>query len=725
VSLARRRSTDDVVAVVLVCALACVTAWELLRDGSVVGMDTVTAFYPWYSFLGERLRAGHLPLWNPHQLAGTPFAADPESGWMYLAAMVLFTVLPLPTAATAYLFGHILLAGLAVYALGRAVGMPSGGALVAATSYSYSGFFFGHNVCCFAYSSVAAWLPVSLLGVECAVRGQTWRGRVVGWAIAGLALSQILAMWLGQGAYYALLVTGGLVVYRTLFAATETVPRRLASLALHGSAVLLVGFGLGGAAVLPRLEYNALSNLPGGYPPPSSPVPTPGWLDWGFIEDWHARLLEPGFHYVGWVVLALALAAPLLARARMAVPFFAPLSVAVLILARSAPTPLHALLGALPAFERTHAHAPERALIVFFLGPALLAGASASALAAHRRWPGAATIALILVLVLVDLRLAWQTQLGQSRVASGAYELKTVDLAVYFAPTGAGQFLRSVDEPSSFRYLGYAGHIFGGPIAYPLGWSNPKTVALEVNNRALVSGLHDVQGYNPIHLGRYDRYMRALNGREQEYHQLDVVDVGLDSPLLDLLGARYVILPRTPATDQTLPQLKRPMPSVYADDDVQILENRAALPRAWVVHSAYQVTDDAALELLASGTVDPRATALLQEMPPPLGISDDSHARVVDYDADHMQLATRTAAPGLLVLSEIYDPAWKAYLDDVAVHVYVANGALRAVAVPTGEHRVELRYEPTAIVLGVAISLITLLLLVVMVACLGRRRVCA
>jgi hypothetical protein len=177
-------------------------------------------------------------------------------------------------------------------------------------------------------------------------------------------------------------------------------------MALHGGAVLIIGLGLSGAGLLPRLEYNALSNLPGGYPAQIAPSARPGLLDWGIVEDWQTRLLLPGFHYVGWTVLALALLAPVVARARMAVPFFGATAVAVLILARSAPTPLHSLLGLLPAFERTHAHAPERALIVFFLAPALLAGASASRLAPRRPWSGVVTSALVLLLVLVDSRLA-------------------------------------------------------------------------------------------------------------------------------------------------------------------------------------------------------------------------------------------------------------------------------------------------------------------------------
>jgi len=714
-SRARRLHADAAAALALI-GLAGYFAWDLLRDGTVVGMDTGTAFYPWFSFLGERLRAGHLPLWNPYQFSGTPFAADPESGWTYLAAMLLFTVLPLGAAANAYLVGHILLGGLGSYALGRALGLRVGGALVAAVAYSYSGFYFGHNLCCFAYASVAAWLPVSLLGVEYSSRADTWRARAVGWGLAGLAISQILAMWLGQGAYYALLVIGAYVAYRTLLGSAPSLRQRLANLALHGGAVLIVGFGLSGAGLLPRLEYNALSNLPGGYAAMTETVARAGPLDWGIIEDWRTRLLEPGFHYMGWTVLALAILAPFVARARMGVPFFAAMAVATLIVARSSPTPLHTLLSVLPAFERTHAHAPERALIVFFLAPAILAGATVSVISAGRLWSRVAVSGLIMFLVLVDLRLAWRTQYADSLVAIGAYDLKPLDLEAYYAPGSAGRFLQSVDEPFTFRYVSYAGHVFGGPIAYTLGWSNPETVALEVNNRALISGLHDVQGYNPIHLARYDRYLEALNGAEQDYHNADVYEAGLDSPLLDLLAVRYVVVPSAPAADQRIPHFERPLTTVFEDGDVRIMENHSALPRAWLVHSAEQVVGDAALALLASGQVNPRETALLEEPPPSLGPPSDDRVQIIAYEPERIELETNASAESLLVLGEIYDPAWAAHVDGAAAHVYVADGALRALVVPPGAHRVELRYEPLRVRIGILMTVGTVLALVCIIA---------
>src|SRR5436190_7404854 len=85
----------DVGAVLALLLLAVVGAWNLLHNENVIGADAATQYYPWYSFLGESLRSGDIPGWNPYQFSGTPFAADPLSGWTYLPAMLLFALLPL------------------------------------------------------------------------------------------------------------------------------------------------------------------------------------------------------------------------------------------------------------------------------------------------------------------------------------------------------------------------------------------------------------------------------------------------------------------------------------------------------------------------------------------------------------------------------------------------------------------------------------------------------
>jgi hypothetical protein len=529
---------------------------------------------------------------------------------------------------------------------------------------------------------------------------------------------------------------------------------------VDGGAILLITLGMAAAGLLPRLEFNALTNLPGGYPASALPQHPEG-LSWGFLDDWQHLLLSPGFYYVGSATLALALAGVVLGRGRYATPYFAALTLVVLVLSRYEPTPLHVLFGLIPDFLQLAARSPERTMLVFYLGPALLAGTAVSRLGAARPravlalvvataagvglavttgdsvpWTSFAAwgvaclavgiavavprvrglaAALALVVVIVDLGTASSAQLAEAMHEEGAYQLRKLDLASYYAASPADRFLQNQARAAPARYFGYAQHVFGDVMPYTLRWTDPKIEALDTNDRALLVGLDDIQGYNPIHLTRYGEYMAAVNGTSQDYHHADVLPSGLGSPLLDLLNARYLVLPATPASDQRPPDLVRPYPLVYQDDTVQIRENPWALPRAWLVHAAQQVAPGGALDLLATGAVDPHTTALVEQPPPVLEpATAPESVHWLRQDADELVLESDASAPALLVLSEIDDPFWTATVDDQPAPVLVADHILRAVPLPGGQHTVRLSYAPPMMRIGLLLTLATLVVLTVL-----------
>ncbi len=783
----------DLAVGLLLAALALVAVRDLVDGGTVVGKDTVTQYYTWYSYLGERLRAGDVPGWNPHQFSGAPFAGDPLSGWTYLPAMVLFTLLPVAAAANGYLYVHLLLAGLFTYALARALRMNLAGALLAAVAYEFNVFLYWRNLCCSPYASVMAWLPLALLGVELAVRSARWPQRGLWLGVGGLALSQMLAAWPGQGSYYALLALGGYVAYRTLLFPPENIRGlrgRVFGALIHGGGVLLFGFGLAAAGLLPRLEYQRLSNLADGYA--SLEGVRGAWGGWTLGDL--ASLAVPGLAYPGLVVLALALAAPLVARGRNAVPFFAVLSLCVLILAGQGPTPLHWILyQTLPGFEWMHPHGPERIKVVLYLGLALLAGATLSSLGKRGLGLGAVMVLpaltvlflssrlvalfttgdgaggssladlgleipvvsllalagagacaivcarspvgrraaafVVVLLVFADLSVAGRAAVTERETASPGKELVKIDLSRYYEPSAVAGFLRSETDDEPARYFGFNPYLRGDnqSFHYNNRYTEKGTApALLASNLGTPPGLHSIQGYNPVQPARYYEYMKALNGASQGYHNADVYAEGLDSPLLDLLNVRYMVLPAAVNPDESLlRELKEAHPTVYEDDRAEVLENRDALPRAWIVHSARQSSRSETLEQLGSGAVDPRETALLERPPPDLDQPENpsaDRATVTEYEADGISLETATGAPGLLVLSEVYYPAWKAYVDGEPAPLYAADHALRAVPVPAGEHLVELRYESWTLQTGLAVSLAAYLALAVLVVSAARRR---
>ena len=64
-----------------------------------------------------------------------------------------------------------------------------------------------------------------------------------------------------------------------------------------------------------------------------------------------------------------------------------------------------------------------------------------------------------------------------------------------------------------------------------------------------------------------------------------------------------------------------------------------------------------------------------------------------------------------LVLSDVHYPGWKATVDGRDVPIDRVDYLLRGVAVPAGEHTVELRYRPAAWRAGWIVSLVALVAL--------------
>lgn len=784
--------SPDLLALSSLLALTALVVWQRLwLWNGLAYLDVATFYLPWYAFLGEHLRALHIPGWNPRQFIGTPFAGDPQSGWMYFPAMLFFTILPPVAAYKWFLIFHLALAGASTYAFARTLKMGALGALASAAAYEF-GPFVNHISCCLIHIQLAVWIPPALLGIELAHRSDRPWTRIAWWCLSGLAVSQIVAGWVGQGAYNGLLVVATYAAFRTIVSPGRERRFRLRILdaAYAGFAIFGCGLSLAAAGLLPRLAAVQETNVAGGqYTGAGSVNYSSGWdlslLFTRFMSDGHDYYSV--LFYLGGATIALAIAAPFIARRRSSAPYFAVLTVVVSTLTLAQVTPIHRLFFLLPKYQQLYDHVPTRVVAVQWIGPAVLAGAVIDVLAkgsvdrqirhvgatilaiwtavviylsTQGREIGWATLIVVGVVCLAfaayalaprivkvsqwdDARLRrnlailllaaiiWEptgrvfasavfsnqadavTQLATGPVSASAIGVNaaTVD------PGGAGEFLqKAAADGNLWRYFGYDNDLqYGGwswPSTYREWYFSPDAQSLLINARAMMLGLDDVQGYNPVQLSRYVQFLNALNQGAQNYHDAQILPGGLFSPLLNLLNARYIVIPNDlapgrPRTDLLALQARYPV--VFKNDQVMVLENKDALPRAWVVHQARRATSHSQLAVLASQQVDPRQTALIANASdlPSLAVPADASKETVavaDRGTDSMELKANLQADGMVVVSEAYAAGWSAYVDGKKVAVYLTDGVLRSVAVPAGEHTVELRYEPPSLTLGLWIS---------------------
>jgi hypothetical protein len=197
-------------------------------------------------------------------------------------------------------------------------------------------------------------------------------------------------------------------------------------------------------------------------------------------------------------------------------------------------------------------------------------------------------------------------------------------------------------------------------------------------------------------------------------------------------------LPRTTEIDPPPaafdgPDGKRLRASWLRDDDVQILRNDAAFPRAWIVHRArfpLDTADDLVSRLRLMDEIlyqddelwhvegrkvhDPRDVAWI-EVDPALrpsvarslsgAATDPSETVSIDRaDPDRVELTASLSSPGLVVLADVDYPGWELTVDGRPSRILRTNRAMRGALVSAGTHHLVYVYRPVSVLAGVVLS---------------------
>lgn len=265
-----------------------------------------------------------------------------------------------------------------------------------------------------------------------------------------------------------------------------------------------------------------------------------------------------------------------------------------------------------------------------------------------------ATMASLVVglLVLIDLWSLDKRYLNNSK-------FQTQIIESHFAPSPADEQILA-DKDLSFRVI---------------NMQNPF-------NDARTSYFHkSIGGYHGAKLRRYQ----------------DVIDQHIaqnNVKVLNMLNTRYVIT---------------------GDTKMPVQRNPQALGNAWFVTSVKPVNSPDE-EIAALKDFDPATEAVVDISEFPLEnrtfTPGNSTVKLTAYSPNELAYDINAAQPGLVVFSEIYyKDGWNAYLDGQPVPHLRANYILRALKVPSGNHKVVFKFDPKEYTIGNTVSLISSLLL--------------
>ncbi|MEW4571334.1 hypothetical protein AB1L88_25960 [Tautonia sp. JC769] len=179
---------------------------------------------------------------------------------------------------------------------------------------------------------------------------------------------------------------------------------------------------------------------------------------------------------------------------------------------------------------------------------------------------------------------------------------------------------------------------------------------------------------------------------------------------------------------------------ISLEEDVQILRNEAAYPRAWIVHELKSLTPITGLdrearlgvmnEILHPGpgdpfwsnpdlnVYDPRRIAWVEPDDPSVlrGFATGGPPRagervdVVAHEPQRVVLRATLKQPGLVVLADTYYPGWRLTIDGEPAPIIRTNRMMRGAAVPSGTHELVYTYQPDSFRYGLIGSAVGLVL---------------
>ena len=721
---------------------------------NVVDSDTFFLVYPWHAYLGEQLRAGHFPLWDPSRFLGAPFAADIPAGnfyppnWLYAFGSVaeVSTLIWAATLAASLAMTFWFLRILRLHPLAAACG---------AIAWTFGGFMLGWAAFD-AFIASAVWLPLALGGLERALHGRPRFGLPV--AAAALALSVLgghaqisLYMWLGAAIWAALTIAGA--VWKARAAGAAAARRELLrGVGLTAGAFVLAG-GLAAAQILGAEQYASLIvRQKVSYSQATLFRLTLRDLSTLLVPDYHGNPLTrnyPGFTglYLEATIFAGVLALPLAVggavhRNRRLALLFGVLTLVGLLGALG--TPVTRLILILPGISRTRE--VTRLKVLFDFGLAAMAALGLDGLLAGDRvarrieLAGAVLVAGLLVVMTVTRwgshdTAHYLTPRGLRELAIVAVAIVAIALASR-APARvlAGLAVVALSGLDLWWY-GFGFHPFqpARPVypagvaeiqalAAPVGPSGPRPRYVQSEglpipiNSSLVYGLYSLNGYDAFIPNDYVSLINLVDSQMYDY-ALDNNIPNLpalgstEPPLLDLLGVDSIL---TPEQGPAPGELRYTSPvSPYTGRNTVYAEP-GAFPPAFLTPCWSVVGDAGALATLQSATDAELAERALVSsdtgsgvgaspacpaLPGPLAVT------TTRYQAEEVTLSVPASSPGgIVVLSDEFYPGWTATVDGRSAPILRVDEALRGIKVGPGPHTIVYRYQPRWFPDGLAVT---------------------
>jgi hypothetical protein len=713
---------------------------EILLGSAFLWEDFLYFSYPVRNFAATSVATGSMPLWNPYTFNGMPFLADIQTTVFYLPCMLL-SLFTAGGRLTFYslefmVIAHYVLAGASMFYLARSFGLRNFPALFAAAAYMLSGFMIVHAIHQQIITMVA-WYPLILLFFRNALTRKEWS-----WAfLTALVLGHsILAGYPQLSLYfYFFLFVYFLFELLTTYHGRELVSRAALMTMLKAGIIVALSVALAMIQLLPTYEMSSLSQraqityekategtlawsqlLTLYFPKLFGTAGANGYNYWGPGTYWY---FWETCIYLGALPLLLTVLSAALLKRNKYVAFFWGYALFSLVFALGNNVFVHRLFydfvpgfstfrnparmgifltfatSLLSGFALNHLFYGERNVrsnrqLLMLLGGTVgvgllvwllvLSGSIPGAIASLRNAQQAlalvrkeAFVSLLVLVVSGILLFALIRGVGVRGVRFALIPVFLIDMLLF----GGTQNTSPTDPKDYFGRTEGLLKFFkeeGQSEIFRINTRNSQGMIMD-RNQGMIDRIFMMEGYTPLALQR-------------TYAPLTSVDY-----MYDLLNVKYKTVTNEQA--QTL----------------SIARHATYFPRAFFLFQTYVVHSEAELiAYLKSPEFNHRTTAVLEKDPSftlaPTQGEPQWSARITRYENNDIELDLSTDRDGLLVLSEIFYPGWKAYIDGKETEIFRTDYNLRGVFVPHGSHKGIVRFEPASYIHGLWITLVTLVI---------------
>jgi hypothetical protein len=702
-----------------------------IKGNFIAGIDVGKYFFWHAQFIKEQFLSGSIPLWNPYSYCGHPFIANPQT-FIFYPSTLLFLALPLPWAFNIDTLLHFYLAAMGIYCFVHIITQSRSAGLAAAVVFSLSGYlmdniYAGH----LPMLHTAALLPWIFYFIEKAYKSK----RPIFLLISGLVFGLQILSGEPQNNYYTILFLTIYFFSRHFFTSRPLQLKSLLQAAMYFSLVPVIAFGVSAIQIIPSLEFMSFSDRAHNtydfatfmsFPPRNFftfLVPKP--IDASINTNWEFS----GYFGILSVVLA-GIGVVFSKHRRHTLCLTIILLIAITImLGRYSPVYrfYYSWLPYISTFRM-----PARSIVIVVFCMSVLAGFGVQCLCESpftRKQYGVTMAGLVILLLCI---------LSGAKVFRIPIVSKEILFSISFTVSAfvilnlirflknkkfvtglimAGLFIDLYTNYSSQIPILNQEKLTQRNVYEDTFEKDPGFYRVNVpfaTLRGMKFHYYGVNGYSPIVLDSYYHFVHSMAElptpqlrRHTLHPQLFTQKCVFRSKIL---GIKYAM--------------------AQTNWGVQLLTTDRVMPRAVLVSDAMVLPQlEEHLRYLKKPDFDPQKQVLLESSPhsntPSVLKTDrvstkDDVVTIIRYRPNRIELKSVSNNNTYLILSELFYPGWRAYVDAKRVPILRANFLLRAIALTPGRHEIVFVYRPVSFLVGAALSLLTLLLSAVL--CLRCRK---